>query len=183
MDTQALLAVLTRQIDTLAQDVEPIAARQAPRSRFDRQLFSCYGTRLGDYLDEIRLNYQHLQQYVQEQRQDRVAFMAEKLLTQMTALQRELATQPLREHEPTTPAPQDRYQKLAEYQGYERRLLAMIQDRESLLATQSTLNEQYTLNEQQRLQRELAALEGRLTRCRQALSKLERQIERQEQGY
>ncbi|ANE76465.1 primosomal replication protein PriC [Dickeya solani] len=177
METQALLAVLARQIDTLARDVEPIAARQAPRSRFDRQLFSCYGTRLGDYLDEIRHNYQHLQQYVQEQRLDRVAFMAEKLLTQMTALQRELATQPLRAQEPATPAPQDRYQKLAEYQGYERRLLAMIQDRESLLATQSQLSEQ------QRLQRELAALEGRLARCRQALSRLERQIERQEQGF
>ncbi|MEI7344987.1 primosomal replication protein [Dickeya chrysanthemi] len=177
MDTQALLAALARQIDTLAREIEPIAARQAPRSRFDRQLFSCYGTRLGDYLDEIRHNYQYLQQYVQEQRLDRVAFMAERLLTQMTALQRELATQPLRAQEPATPAPQDRYQKLAEYQGYERRLLAMIQDRESLLATQSQLSEQ------QRLQRELAALEGRLARCRQALTKLERQIERQEQGY
>ncbi|NKI74954.1 prephenate dehydrogenase [Dickeya sp. CFBP 2040] len=177
METQALLAALARQIDTLAQHVEPIAARQAPRSRFDRQLFSCYGTRLGDYLDEIRLNYQHLQQYVQEQRLDRVTFMAEKLLAQITALQRELATQPLREQEPSMPAPQDRYQKLAEYQGYERRLLAMIQDRESLLASQSQLSEQ------QRLQRELAALEGRLARCRQALSKLERQIERQEQGF
>ncbi|NPE59991.1 primosomal replication protein [Dickeya dadantii] len=177
METQALLAVLERQIDTLARDVEPIAARQAPRSRFDRQLFSCYGTRLGDYLDEIRHNYQHLQQYVQEQRLDRVAFMAEKLLAQITALQRELATQPLREQEPATPEPQDRYQKLAEYQGYERRLLAMIQDRESMLATQSQLSEQ------QRLQRELAALEGRLARCRQALSRLERQIERQEQGF
>ncbi|MBX9444598.1 primosomal replication protein PriC [Dickeya chrysanthemi] len=177
MDTQALLAALARQIDTLAREIEPVAARQAPRSRFDRQLFSCYGTRLGDYLDEIRHNYQYLQQYVQEQRLDRVAFMAERLLTQMTALQRELATQPLRAQEPATPAPQDRYQKLAEYQGYERRLLAMIQDRESLLTTQSQLSEQ------QRLQRELAALEGRLARCRQALTKLERQIERQEQGY
>ncbi|TYL44338.1 MULTISPECIES: primosomal replication protein PriC [Dickeya] len=177
MDTQALLTALARQIDTLAREIEPVAARQAPRSRFDRQLFSCYGTRLGDYLDEIRHNHQYLQQYVQEQRLDRVAFMAERLLTQMTALQRELATQPLRAQEPATPAPQDRYQKLAEYQGYERRLLAMIQDRESLLATQNQLSEQ------QRLQRELAALEGRLARCRQALTKLERQIERQEQGY
>ncbi|MEI7374505.1 primosomal replication protein [Dickeya chrysanthemi] len=177
MDTQALLTALARQIDTLAREIEPVAARQAPRSRFDRQLFSCYGTRLGDYLDEIRHNHQYLQQYVQEQRLDRVAFMAERLLAQMTALQRELATQPLRAQEPATPAPQDRYQKLAEYQGYERRLLAMIQDRESLLATQSQLSEQ------QRLQRELAALEGRLARCRQALTKLERQIERQEQGY
>ncbi|SLM63962.1 MULTISPECIES: primosomal replication protein PriC [Dickeya] len=176
MDTHALLKALAQQIDTLAHSVTPIAGQQAPRSRFDRQLFSSYGTRLGDYLDEIRHNYQHLQQYVQEQRQERVAFMAEKLLAQMTALQREVATQPLRKQEPTTPEPQDLYQKLAEYQGYERRLLAMVQDRESLLSAESTLTGQ------QRLQRELAALEGRLTRCRQALARLERHIERRERG-
>ncbi|MGM3174956.1 primosomal replication protein PriC [Dickeya lacustris] len=176
MDTHALLTALAQQIDSLAQRVAPVAGQQAPRSRFDRQLFSSYSTRLGDYLDEIRHNYQHLQHAVQEQRQERVAFMAEKLLTQITALQRELATQPLREREPIASQPQDLYQKLAEYQGYERRLLAMVQDRESLLSSQTALAEQ------QRLQRELAALEGRLARCRQALTRLERHIERQERG-
>ncbi|WP_192457312.1 primosomal replication protein PriC [Musicola keenii] len=176
MNTQALLAALHRQIETLAREIAPIAEQQARSSRFDRQLFGGHDTRLRHYLDEIRQNYQYLALYVQDQNHERVVFLAEKLLAQITALQRELATQTLREREPVHAESADLYQKLAEYQGYERRLLAMVQDRESLLAAQTQLDEQ------QRLQRELAALEGRLQRCRQALKRLERQIERQEHG-
>ncbi|OQV65846.1 hypothetical protein AK51_15585 [Serratia nematodiphila DZ0503SBS1] len=53
----------------------------------------------------------------------------------------------------------------------------MIQDRESLLGRQTTLAAQ------QKLQHELAALEGRLMRCRQALARIERNIERKENGF
>ncbi|AUH01676.1 primosomal replication protein [Pectobacteriaceae bacterium CE70] len=177
MNTQTLLQALEHQITTLAQEIASVATHPASQSRFDRQLFSCYGTRLGDYLHEVQQNHQHLRQYVAEKRTERVAFMAEKLLAQITALQRELATQQLRQQEPTSAPPKDLYHKLSEHQGFERRLLAMIQDRESLLYQQTTLSEQ------QRLQKELAALEGRLLRCRQALSRLEKQIERREQGH
>lgn len=53
----------------------------------------------------------------------------------------------------------------------------MIQDRESLLGAQSTLAAQ------RKLQQEVAALEGRLMRCRQALARIERGIERKENGF
>ena len=53
----------------------------------------------------------------------------------------------------------------------------MIEDRET------TLGQLATFSDQQRVQKELAALEGRLMRCRQALAKIERQIERQEKGF
>ncbi|MBI0221119.1 primosomal replication protein, partial [Yersinia pestis subsp. pestis] len=69
------------------------------------------------------------------------------------------------------------YHKLAEHQDYERRILAMIQDRESQLGRQSLLVEQ------QKIQKELAALEGRLMRCRQALIRIERSIEKKENGF
>ncbi|MEE3660651.1 primosomal replication protein [Brenneria sp. g21c3] len=178
MNTHKLLLALEQQIDSLAKEIEPLADKPVAQSRFDRQLFSSYGTRLKDYFNEVTLNLQSIRQLVSEQRTDRVAFMAEKLVRQITALQRELATQSLRRQEPASAsAPQDLYHKLAEHQDYERRLLSMIHDRESLL------NDQTKFSEQQRLQKELAALEGRLARCRQALTRLERAIERREQGF
>ncbi|PWC15058.1 prephenate dehydrogenase [Brenneria roseae subsp. americana] len=177
MNTHKLLLVLEQQIATLAKEIEPIADKSISQSRFDRQLFSSYGTRLKDYFAEVSQNLHLIRQLVAEQRTEQVAFMAEKLVSQITALQRESATQSLRRQEqPTIPSADDLYHKLAEHQGYERRLLSMIQDRESLLSTQTLFSEQ------QRLQKELAALEGRLSRCRQALSRLERLIERNEQG-
>ncbi|MBS4432202.1 primosomal replication protein PriC [Pectobacterium punjabense] len=178
MNTHQLLQALEQQINSLSKELEPLADKAVPQSRFDRQLFSSYGTRLRDYRAEVEQNLHTIKQLVAEQRTDRVAFLAEKLVSQIAALQRELATQSLRRQEQrTTPQPdEDVYHKLAEHQDYERRLLSMIQDRESLLITQTLFSEQ------QRLQKELAALEGRLARCRQALARLERQIERREQG-
>ncbi|MEI7367640.1 primosomal replication protein [Pectobacterium sp. 1950-15] len=177
MNTHRLLQALEQQITTLAKELEPLADKAVPQSRFDRQLFSSYGTRLRDYRAEVEQNLHAIKQLVAEQRTERVAFLAEKLVSQIAALQRELATQSLRRQEQhAAPPPEDVYHKLAEHQDYERRLLSMIQDRESLLITQTLFSEQ------QRLQKELAALESRLSRCRQALSRLERQIERREQG-
>ncbi|KML68871.1 primosomal replication protein PriC [Pectobacterium peruviense] len=177
MNTHQLLQALEQQINTLAKELEPLADKAVPQSRFDRQLFSSYGTRLRDYRAEVEQNLHAIKQLVAEQRTDRVAFLAEKLVSQIAALQRELATQSLRKQEQrAAPQQEDVYHKLAEHQDYERRLLSMIQDRESLLITQTLFSEQ------QRLQKELAALEGRLSRCRQALLRLERQIERREQG-
>ncbi|MEH2919782.1 primosomal replication protein PriC [Samsonia erythrinae] len=177
MNTHKLLLALDQQISTLTKEIEPLADNPVPQLRFDRQLFSSYGTRLRDYHAEVERNLLAIKQLVAEQRTERVAFLAEKLVSQIAALQRELATQSLRRQESQfTPPPEDVYHKLAEHQDYERRLLSMIQDRESLLITQTHLSER------QRLQKELAALEGRLSRCRQSLSRLERQIERREQG-
>ena len=101
-----------------------------------------------------------------------------ELVAQITAMQRELATQTLRKtHQTPERKSHDNYTKLAETQQFERRLIAMIEDRET------TLGQLATFSDQQRVQKELAALEGRLMRCRQALAKIERQIERQEKGF
>ncbi|MFC3394817.1 primosomal replication protein PriC [Brenneria rubrifaciens] len=177
MNTHELLRILEQQLATLAREIEPIADKPVAQSRFDRQLFSSYSTRLRDYFAEVSQNLHLIRQLAVEQHTDRVGFMAEKLVRQITALQRELATQALRHQEqPMVTTADDLYHKLVEHQGYERRLRSMIQDRESQLSTQPLFSEQ------QRLQKELAALEGRLSRCRQALSRLERLIERNEQG-
>lgn len=178
MSTEKLLQVLESQIETLSAQLAPQANTPSQQARFDLNLFSNHGNRFRDYLQEVRKNMAQLKQVVAENRLQQVAFLAEKLVAQISALQRELATQKLRQSNPEPRENQlDPYHKLAEYQDYERRLLAMIQDRESQLGKQNLLSEQ------QKMQKELAALEGRLMRCRQALIKIERSIEKKENGF
>lgn len=178
MSTHRLLQVLEQQIAALAAGISPQGNAPLQQARFDAALFNSRGTRLRDYLAEIEKNFAQLQAAVADNRTAQVAFLAEKLVAQIAALQREQATLALRrKNQPQrAPAP-DLYHKLAEHQDYERRLLSMIQDRESLLGRQTTLAGQ------QKLQQELAALEGRLMRCRQALTRIERSIERKENGF
>ncbi|HEI6883785.1 TPA: primosomal replication protein [Yersinia enterocolitica] len=178
MSTEKLLQVLESQIEALSAQVGPQANMPSQQARFDLKLFGNHGNRFRDYLLEVHKNIAQLKQVVAENRTQQVAFLAEKLVAQISALQRELATQKLRK---TNPEPKynklDPYHKLAEHQDYERRILAMIQDRESQLGKQNLLTEQ------QKIQKELAALEGRLMRCRQALIKIERSIEKKENGF
>ncbi|MEN5016475.1 primosomal replication protein [Erwinia sp. Eh17-17] len=177
MKSADLLQQLDRQLEQLAQAVEPHANNRTARARFDIQLFHCHTTRLGDYLLEVRQTMAQLKQSVKDNRSESVAWMAERVVLQMSALQRELATQKLRSSESRpTPVRENLYEKLAEHQDFERRLRAMISDRESLLGVQETLVQQ------QQLQREVAALEGRLQRCLQALKRIERGIENRERN-
>lgn len=176
MKSALLLQQLEEKLEQLANAVSPHANKRTPQARFDHQLFYAHSTRLGDYLDEIRKSMALLRQSVADQRTERVAFMAERVVMQMSALQRELATQTLRKAEVReAPVAENLYEKLAKHQDYERRLRAMIADRESQLTTCSTLVQQQTL------QREIAAQEGRLQRCLQALKRIERAIEKSEQ--
>jgi len=178
VSTQKTLQLLEQQIENLAHEIAPIANAPAQQARFDVSLFATKGYRLRDYLTEVRQTFSQLKIVVEEKRQAQVAFIAERIISQITALQRELATQSLRKAD-KAPASKsaDNYARLAETQQFERRLIAMIEDRES------SLGKLATFDEQKRVQKELAALEGRLMRCRQALSKIERYIERQEKGF
>ncbi|OEJ09050.1 prepilin peptidase, partial [Shigella sp. FC1967] len=105
---------------------------------------------------------------------------ATQILQQIEALTRELSTQTLRKQENQLTQRKksvDLYQKLAQHQDYERRLQAMIQDRElSLTQAQSFMK-------QQALQKEIAALENRLARCKNALFSIEKGIEKQEDKF
>lgn len=176
MNTASLLQALQARVDQLAQVIAPIGHQRTSKARFDSVLFHTHGRELRDYMSEVQTNLQQLKQSAGQGHSERVAFLAERLVAQLTALQREMATADLRKKEPPAPAAENYYQKLATHKDYERRLQAMLKDRESQLATQ------HTLAAQQKLQREMAALEGRLQRCRQALIQIERKIERQEHG-
>ncbi len=179
MSSHPLIQTLEQQFAQLAHALESIADQPAAKARFDRALFSAHGTRLRDYLAETRANLEQLARAVEGKHLAQTRFLAERIVAQIAALRREEATQALRRAEPVTPARDsgDLYQKLAQHQDYERRLKDMIADRESRLS-QCT-----TLAQQQNLQREIVAQEGRLARCRQALGKIEKQIERYERGF
>ncbi|WP_455427233.1 primosomal replication protein PriC [Dryocola sp. LX212] len=176
MKTASLLQALDARVAELAAAIEPLSLQRASQARFDKQLFNTHSTQLKDYLAEAQANLAQLQLSVKTGRTEQVAFLAEKLVAQLAALQRELATWKLRTSEPQKPAPENLYEKLSTHQDYERRLQAMIGDRESQLGIQTTLAGQ------QQLQREIAAQEGRLQRCRQAIARIERAIERRERG-
>lgn len=134
MSTEKLLQVLESQIEALSAQIAPQANTPSQQARFDLNLFSNHGNRFRDYLQEVRKNMTQLKQVVEENRLQQVAFLADKLVAQISALQRELATQKIRKSNPEPREHQsDPYHKLAEHQDYERRILAMIQDRESQL--------------------------------------------------
>lgn len=176
MHASQLITVLDGQLNDLAARIDAQGQALVQQSRFDPLLFSTRGNRLGDYLSESRATLLHLTSAVEQGRTERVAWLAQRLTDQMLALSRELATQKLRQERPSTAPAEDIYARLAECQDYERRLLAMIRDRDSLRSAADDLPRA------RRLQQEIAALEGRLMRCRQALTRLEYQIEQRERG-
>lgn len=176
MRREYLLGQLAAQIKQLVHTLAPHAHEKASSARFDGQLFHCNSIRLGDCLQEVRQSLAMLKQSSISGSSESVAWLAERMVRQIGALQREVATQSLRKKDlQTVPEEESLYEKLAKHQDYERRLRAAIADRESQLAYQDTLSGQ------QKLQREIAAQEGRLQRCLQALKRIEQAIEKSEQ--
>lgn len=162
MKSSILLQQLDVRLEQLARSVAPLAERRTRRARFDQQLFHCQSQRLGDYLQEIYDTLAQLKQSAAAQHSEQLAWLAERVVSQIGALQREVANQPASRE--TASSPQ---QKLAQHLEFERRLLAMIAEREQ------QLGQQETLLQQQAVQREIVALEGRLQRCRAALRLIE----------
>lgn len=155
---------LHAMLDLLRQQIaqQPDGACRQPR--FDSQLFRTSGTRLADYLRELEGNITQLT--AADTDVVRCQWLAEKVLDQIAALQRECQSQQLRVKR-ERPRVDARQTKREEYQGYEKRLLAMIQQREQHLARAETLSVQ------QQLIREVDQLQERLARCRAAIYKLE----------
>ncbi|PHM63063.1 primosomal replication protein PriC [Xenorhabdus ishibashii] len=177
MGLQNLLSALEKQVNILEKELALLPDIPFSTARFDQVLFHHRSNKLSGYLQEIRQNMEQLKACVSDYRIEQVKFLAERLVTQIEALKREISTQTLRKQEDKfgrRTQEQDLYQRLAEHQDYERRLMAMIDDREL------QLNKQTTLTNKHKLQKEIAALAGRLARCRQALMRIEKSIEKQE---
>ncbi|MFV9996434.1 MAG: primosomal replication protein PriC [Arsenophonus endosymbiont of Dermacentor nuttalli] len=177
MKTQKLLNSLEEQIETLAAQIKPIAQSASITSRFDQQLFHRKSHQLSDCLFEIKHHFNQLKNEVITLSLEQVTFLTEKIIAQISAITRESAIQTLREQENQLSQKEqtvDLYERLVQHQDYERRLVAMINDREQ------QLDKQQSYVACKKLQQEIAALTGRLARCRQALSRIEKVIERYE---
>ena len=174
------LSLFENQIDNLAEALAPIANKKIAAPCFDTALFHRRSDSLGGYMQQIRDNFTQLIACVEAQRSQQVKFLATQILQQVEALTRELSTQTLRKQENLLSQRKkstDLYQKLAQHQDYERRLSSMIQDREL------ELTQAQGFTRQQELQKEIAALENRLARCKNALYSIEKSIEKQEDKY
>ncbi|EMV7407959.1 primosomal replication protein N'' [Enterobacter soli] len=172
MKTALLLNTLQNQMALLREQATPLMGHATLKPRFDRQLFRTRSTLIKDYLDEAQANLDELRHAVQSEHTEQVAWLAEHLTEQITALHREIAAWPLRMWDSAASGAGKWQRKRLENQEFERRLFEMKRERET------RLNNSETLEEQQLLMREITALEGRLIRCRQALDEIERVIER-----
>ncbi|UXI02044.1 primosomal replication protein [Photobacterium sp. TY1-4] len=154
---------------------------EAPRPLFDEQLFFCRGKLLTPCVNEVRNEITALQREHKAGKllPSRTQHICDKVIAQIQAIQRELATQQIRRREPKPQYKRRRpihelYQDLAQHQDWERRLAAMQRDKEA------QINRCHSQVEQQTLQKEILALEGRLSRCRTALAKIEQEISTRE---
>lgn len=172
MKSAAFLQTLEQQLAALRQQAAPLAQHATISARFDRQLFQTRSTKMQACLDEAAENLAALRHAVEARRVQQVAWLAEHLTAQMAALTRESATWPLRQWDHASPAVARWHRRRLQHQEYERRLLAMKQEREQRLSTVTTLVEQ------QRLHKEVDAYAGRLARCRRALENIESVLER-----
>ena len=172
MKTTRLLHSLENQLAELAVRVAPMANHATLSPRFDRQLFRTRSTQMQAYLNEASDRLTELKLAVERQQLPQVAWLAERLTAQVAALTRESAVWPLREWDHASPGIARWQRRRLQHQEYERRLLAMKQEREQ------RLNAVNTLVEQQQLHKEVEALAGRLARCRQALDNIERVLAR-----
>lgn len=152
------------------------------QQRFDPQLFKPITKHIDEYMLDITKNYDQLQQQVKNQNIEQISYLTQKIVDQITALQRELATQTLRkaEHQHVNkPTSEQNYQTLAQYQDYQRRLENMVNDRNLLLADMSSNQ----IQEKQQLEREVLQLTQRYARCSQAIRSLESKIELDEKNF
>lgn len=158
---------------------------------FNESLFRCDTDMFIDYVHEIHENNQNLSRLLSEKKSSLALALLEKIETQIEALSNALNANTLMHNEAqlhaskVKEAKKNRYQKaaqalisssqqlyqsLSEHHEFERRLMDMLANKEKELS--SNARTQNPL-----LSQEILALHQRLGRCRQAISKIERNIE------
>ncbi|MGF1696112.1 primosomal replication protein [Vibrio kyushuensis] len=158
-------------------------AAQLDRSRgehhqplFDERLFHCHGRLLVPCVNETQSTFKTITREEQANKltKERAEFLTERLLAQISAIQRELSTQGIRKNEPKHSSYYRKpinalYQELAKHQEWEIRLRDMVREKELALKQAPSFH-------QQQAQKALLATEQRLQRCQEAKLKLEKQI-------
>ncbi|WP_162046642.1 primosomal replication protein [Vibrio taketomensis] len=163
------------QLAIQAADIDRSRGEQ-PQALFDDRLFHGSAKLLVPCVKETKSTLETL---IREQETGklttlRAEYLSERLFAQMSAIQRELATQAIRKKAPQHHSFYQKpinviYQELAQHQDWERRLMEMVIDKQNALNSAPPFA-------QQQAQQALLVTEQRLERCRAAKIKLENQI-------
>ncbi|KUI99810.1 primosomal replication protein PriC [Vibrio sp. MEBiC08052] len=152
---------------------------------FDPQLFRCKSHLLEPCLSELKNTYHEIVQSQKHQRLTAIqaTYLTEKLLNQLNAIQRELATAELRKKEnhslPRETSISSLYQELSQHQDWERRLQEMIFETEQQLEIKPM-----SPTEKKSCQQAILTLEQRLIRCQQSKQRIENKITaRERKGF
>lgn len=175
VSAEHLLQRLSHLIDQLACKINEHPNKSA-ECLFSPGLFRGISHNLNDYLTEISSNYLVIKRMVEKEQNINISFVSDRLIEQIAALMREIATRPYQQAKKrvSKSGKEDIYQKLARHQDYQRRLQDMIRDKKLELSKQSYQQEKI------RLQQEIASFDNRLARCQHAIKQIERQIEHYE---
>ncbi|EGU32233.1 primosomal replication protein N'' [Vibrio ichthyoenteri ATCC 700023] len=172
------LRQLVTTLEQLAVQAAQIDRRRSEHHQplFDETLFHCKARLLVPCVKETQST---LDTIIREQESGRLTslraeYLTERLYAQVAALQREIATQPIRKNEPKHYSHYQKpinvlYQELAQHQDWERRLMEMVRDKLAELETAPPFAKQTA-------QQTLLSTEQRLERCRAAKLKIEKQI-------
>ncbi|WP_105902800.1 primosomal replication protein [Vibrio gangliei] len=173
------------QFNQIAQKLEDLSKQAAQRDRFkgehhqplfDEHLFSGRSRLLVPCVSEAKATYDNIIREQQANRltQLRAEHLTQKLVAQMEAIQRELATSNIRNNEIKHSSHyrkpiNELYQDLAQHQEWEIRLKDLVLKKTSQLENCSSL-------ERSKAQQDLLVAEQRLERCQAAKLKIEKQI-------
>ncbi|WNJ95460.1 primosomal replication protein [Vibrio ruber] len=152
---------------------------------FDPQLFRCKSHLLVPCITELKNTYHEIVQSQEHQRltTTQATYLTERLLNQLNAIQREIATVELRKKErhglPRETSISSLYQQLAQHQDWERRLQSMIFEQEQQLEIKPMHSA-----EKKSCQQAILTLEQRLIRCQQSRQRIENKITaRERKGF
>lgn len=170
---------LKQQIHALSLQADEIDKRRGENAKplFDERLFSCRSARLSPCVLEVEsaidaLEKNHVKNALSS---EKTSHLCEKLINQISALQREIATLTLRAQEQNFSFKPKAslnllYQALAQHLSWEWRLESKIKE------TEKALQLYLAPQDQQAIQNQLLHLEKRLNRCKNARQKIEGKI-------
>ncbi len=162
---QKFLEKLKNQINELEQQISLSDQQFYQEHYFDEHLFytSKIETNNQFYLDKIKQTYRALSDAALSYKHSQIEFLSEKLIDQITALTRELATRHLRKRTTEHIIHETLAEKHSRHLDYLRRLQEMKYEFE--LSTESIDHTK------------IATLDNRISRCEQAIKKIELDIE------
>ena len=162
---QKFLEKLKNQINALEQEINLTDQQPFQEHYFDEHLFNTSKIESNNqfYLDKIKQTYQALCDAALSQKLDQIEFLSEKLIDQITALTREIATGHLRK-QPTDYLIQE---TLAEKHSRHLDYLRRLQD----------MKYEFELSSESIDHIKVATLDNRIYRCEQAIKKIELEME------